>query len=130
VQSRKTMPNLNAMPEVIWDLYGYLSQADFTESRPWHSPYLEVMLWPYDYAPETSLPWPKDWPDLDSPRAFPRGNGYSIFLDGSQEHALIDFLAKRSPNGAVEISGKKWTVAWRPVFPSEPVWRHAFGRID
>ncbi len=56
-----------------------------------------------------------------------REGSYSIFLDAALESELVNFLSKRKKKGAIEIGGKKWAASVRPVFPSEPVWRKAFG---
>ena len=98
---------------------------DYSDSQEWTPHYLEVMVWPYEYAPDTSIVWPKDWPGLNSKRSFKREDSYSIFLDGSVLPELQKFLRKEKEKGAVEIDGKKWAVSFRSVFPSEPVWRKA-----
>jgi len=118
------------IPNELRQLYHYLVTADFTESRPWRPAYVEAMIWPLDDAFDGLIHWPKTWPDLNSDRAIKRKNGFSIFLDGSMRDDLKNFLAGEKEKGAVEIDGRKWTVASRPVFPSEPVWRKAFSRIE
>jgi hypothetical protein len=84
------------------------------------------MIWPYEYAPDVSITWPKNWPGLDSKRAIKRGDSYSIFLDGIMFPELQKFLKTRKEKGAVKIGDKKWAVSFRYVFPSEPMWRKAF----
>jgi hypothetical protein len=121
---------IGRIPDPLRELYHYLLTVDFTESRPWRPAYVEAMIWPFDNANDGLLRWPKDWPDLNSDRAIKRQNGYSIFLDGSRRDALAEFLAKEKSKGAVEIDGRKWTADSRPVFPSEPIWRKAFARIE
>jgi hypothetical protein len=43
---------------------------------------------------------------------------------------LKQFLAAAKAKTAVEIDDRKWSVASRPVFPSEPVWRKAFSGLE
>lgn len=112
-------------PAVLLDVHKSLCAVNFPESRVWVPKYIEVMLWSYEYAPEASVQWPKEWPSLRSERAWKRGNAYSIFLDGSELPKLQAFLATRKERGAVEIDGKKWAIAYRDAFPSEPIWRAA-----
>jgi len=112
-------------PDELLELHKFLCLLDYSESQEWAPRYLEVMIWPYEYAPEASIIWPKDWPGLDSKRSFKSGDSHSIFLDGSVLPELRKFLAARKERGAVEIGGKKWAVSFRSVFPSEPVWRKA-----
>jgi len=123
-------PGGDLIPVRLRQLYHYLFTVDFTESRTWHPAYVEAMLWPYDHAQDQSLHWPKTWPDLSFDRALKRTRGFSIFLDGSMEADLKKFLAGAPEGGAVEIDGKTWSMAWRPTFPSEPIWRKAFARLD
>ena len=114
------------VPEQLLELHKFLSTLDYSDDKEWAPRYLEVMIWPYEYAPGALITWPKDWPGLESERSFKRKESYSIFLDGSQLPELREFLRTRKENGAVEIGGKKWAVSFRAVFPSEPVWRNAF----
>jgi hypothetical protein len=118
------------IPDELRELYHYLLTVDFTESRPWRPGFVEAMLWPFEGAPDKVVPWPKSWPDLSSDRAIKRKNGFSIFLDGSMRDDLKQFLSFENEKDAVEINGKDWSVASRPAFPSEPVWRKAFSKID
>ncbi len=121
---------ISKLPDQLRQLYHYLLTVDFTETRLWKPTYVEAMLFPFDDASDGLIQWPKAWPDLKSDRAVQRKSGYSIFLDGSMRDELKDFLAGEKEKGAVEIDGKKWTVASRPVFPSEPIWRKAFSKIE
>lgn len=114
------------LPETIKDLHAYLTSLDFAEAKPWNPKFIEVMIWPYDYAPEESIHWPKDWPGLDSPSTLKRRDAYSIFLPGAEIPRLRDFLTTQKEKGAVEIGGKKWAVSVRYTFPSESIWSKAF----
>jgi hypothetical protein len=114
------------LPGVIKNLHAYLTSLDFADAKPWEPPYIEVMIWGYDYAPDESIHWPKDWPGLESPNTLKRGDSYSIFLPGTELPKLRDFLKTRKEKGAVEIGGKKWAVSLRYTFPSESIWSKAF----
>ena len=122
-------PGGDPLPAQLRQLYQYLFAVDFTESRSWHPAYVETMIWPYEDAPAECLHWPATWPGLNSDRVLKRAQGWSIFLDGSRQEDLKKFLDGAPEGGAVEIGGKKWSVAWRPAFPSEPVWRKAFSSL-
>jgi hypothetical protein len=116
-------------PQALLDLNASLCSLDFPGSEKWAPPYAEVMMWNYSYAPGTSVPWPKNWPGLDSSRTIRRGEDYSIFIDGamlSQLHAFVHGIPQKS---AVAIDGKKMSVSIRVPFPSEPVWRRALESI-
>jgi len=96
------------------------------DAKPWVPLYIEVLLWSYSYAPDASIVWPGKWPNLDSPRTRKRGDSYSIYLDGTELQSLKEFVATRKEKGAVELSGKKFSIAYRYALPSEPVWMKAF----
>jgi hypothetical protein len=114
------------LPDSLRNLYDYLVRLKFVGAKPWQPTYIEVMVWGYSYAPDKSIHWPKEWPRLESPDTIKRGDAYSIFLPGADIAKLRSFLNTRKEKGAVEIGGKKWAVAYRYAFPSEPVWMRAF----
>ena len=116
----------DTLPESLVRLHEYLTQLDCADAKEWIPQYVEVMIWPYDNAPDTSIQWPAEWPGVDSEDAIARGESYSIFMPGDKINDLRRFLATRKDHGAVEISGRKWSVSLRYVFPSEPVWWTAF----
>lgn len=115
-----------SLPASLAGLQRYLVGGTCEEGVPWIPEHVEIMLWPYEYAPQKSIQWPADWPGLDSPEATQRGDSYSIYLTGSKLDELRSFLKTRNEKGAVEVGGKKWAASYRYVFPSEPVWSKAF----
>jgi hypothetical protein len=115
-------PEPDAPPAELLALHAWLAELDFPQSQEWTPQYVEVMLWDYSYAPDSSIVWPREWPSLASPRTVKRGSSYSIFLDGSQLPKLRAFLATRTERGAVEVEGKKMAAEFRYAFPGEPVW--------
>jgi hypothetical protein len=118
----------DTMPKELASLYEFLHSRDYPDSHRWLPKYFEVIIWPYEYAPDTSIRWPRDWPSIDSERAIKHGDMYSIFLDSALLPQLERFLRTRKETGAVEVAGKKRAADWRYVFPSEPVWRKALER--
>ncbi|MGB7622141.1 MAG: hypothetical protein WBN92_07300 [Terriglobia bacterium] len=123
-------PKPDELPVPIRQVHEYLRTLDYKDSTPWESPYVEVIIWAYEYAPAQSIQWPKDWPGLRSPNTLKRGGSYSIFLPSKELPRLRDFLKTRKEKGAVEIDGKKWAVSVRFAFPSEPVWINAFRKRE
>lgn len=116
-------------PRALLDLNVSLCSLNFPGSDKWSPPYAEVMMWDYNYAPGTSVPWPKNWPGLDSSRTIRRGEDYSIFMDGGMLPQLNAFDQGIPQKSAVAIGGKKMSISIRLPFPSEPVWRQAFESI-
>lgn len=119
------------LPAEVLALDRYLGSFDVKDCPVWQPQYIEVMIWPFDGAAKAPIAWPKGWPGLDSERAMARHDGaYSIFLDGSKLPELQKLLASLDAYSAINLDGKKWSVAFRPVMPSEPVWRTALERVE
>ena len=110
-------PRPDSLPREVKRLSELLVSLKPAHEVEWEPHYLEVMLWPYEYSPETPLPWPSEWPNLKSPWAFARGDSWSVILDGSQRSKLEAFVAKRGERQAIALDGHKWAIAWRPVTP-------------
>jgi hypothetical protein len=56
---------------------------------PWLPRHVEVMFWPYEYAPDEAIIWPRDWPGLRSKGTKTRGEGsYSVYLPSAKLVAL------------------------------------------
>ena len=111
------------LPDSLVQLCSFLRSIGNPQSRRWQPKYIEVMVWPKEYALWQPITWPKEWPSLDSERAVKRGDSYSIFLHADLLPKSQKFLRSRRETGALEIGGKKWAATYRYVFPSEPVWR-------
>lgn len=99
-----------------------LSEYQSPDPKVWEPEAIEVMIWPYEYAPEASIIWPETWPGLDHPATVQRGDSYSLFVPISDKEALMAFLETRKPRGAVEIGGRKWAVSLRTPLPGEARW--------
>lgn len=92
------------------------------KAEAWEPEAIEVMIWPYEYAPEASIIWPAEWPGLDHPATVQRGDSYSLFIPIRDKDALLAFLETRKARGAVEIGGRKWAVSLRTPLPQEARW--------
>ncbi|GGD48072.1 hypothetical protein [Pseudoxanthomonas indica] len=113
----------DALPDNIKGLHQYLSEFHVAAATQWIPEQIEVMIWDYSHAPDASIQWPTRWPGLSDPTTRKRRDDYSIYLPGTEEGALVALLATQKEKGAVEIDGKKWSVAYRYVFPR---WRDSF----
>lgn len=111
-----------ALPPSVVTAYDRLKGYRNSSARPWMPARVEVMIWPYEYAPEASIHWPEAWPTPSSEGSRKRGDGYSLFLPAQDYDALIALLKTRREKGAVEIAGKKWAVSVRLPFPAEERW--------
>lgn len=112
----------SAVPPTVAAANARLAAFDHPGARPWLPERIEVMIWPYEYAPDASIDWPADWPGLDSEHAVRRGGGYSLFVPATHRERLIAFLRTRRERGAVQIGGHKWSASLRYPFPMEGMW--------
>jgi hypothetical protein len=111
------------VPEAVVSAHDVLSAFRHPQSRSWLPQDIEVMIWPYEYAPAPSIKWPKAWPDLSDAKTIQRREGaFSIFMPSAKLEALRAFLRQRREKGAVEIGGRKWSVSIRFPFPHEKLW--------
>jgi len=122
-------PRADALPREVKRLGDLLASLKPQHEVEWQPRYLEVMLWPYEYSPESPLPWPSEWPNLKSPSAFARGDSWSIILDGSQRATLEAIIATRGERQAIALDGHKWAIAWRPVMPGGHLARDIAARL-
>lgn len=107
-------------PEEFLALWNFLEDSDWNPSEPWEPSHLEVMLWPYEYAPDDSIIWPAEWPDLEDVTTIERREDfYSVYLPARFEVEFLNFINTRKQKGAVLINGRKMTVSVRTPFPHE-----------
>ena len=106
-------------PSELLTLFDYYTGYNNSNATDWEPTHIEVMIWPYDYAPEKSIIWPSDWPDINSSSTRKRGDSYSIYLPFEHYDKLKRFIATRNEKGAVEINGEKWAISTRSPFPHE-----------
>lgn len=114
---------VSRLPRSVRKAYDTVRSFSHARSHRWLPEKIEVMVWPYEYAPEPSIMWQPGWPGLSDPDTVRRGdNSYSLFLPSSELKNLEQFLATENPKGAVEIDGHKWAVSFRIPFPQERLW--------
>ncbi len=93
------------------------------QGESWLPQSIEVMLWPYEYAPEESVAWPGGWPDLMAATTRKRGeDSFSVYLPADSLAALRKLLATQKERGAVLINGRKMAAGYRLPFPGEEKW--------
>jgi hypothetical protein len=101
---------------------------DFRPSgaHPWDPGFVEVLLTDYGYAPGPSLPWPENWPKLESPLSRKTGRrgsfSYVMVFPSDRVSELNAFITKRASRGAILIGGAKFSVGSRWPFPGEKNW--------
>ena len=110
------------VPQVLIDTFQFVSGYDNPNAEGWLPDFIEVMIWPYEYAPDKNLAWPKGWPTLSDSKTIQRGDMYSLFVEKSRYGNLVTFLSKRREKQAVQIDGKKWAISIRFPFPNESIW--------
>jgi hypothetical protein len=116
------LAGLSQLPPQVAASYRRMSSFDRPDAVAWAPEAIEVMISPYEHAPDESIIWPSRWPGLDHPGTRQRGNGLSLFIPASEDAALRAFLQEQRELGAVLIDGRKWAVSTRFPFPKEDRW--------
>ncbi len=112
-----------SLPAEIRDALLRIDRERSVAGTRWFPTTIEVMLWPYEYAPDASIIWPKDWPGLGAKDTQKRGeDSFSVFLPSEKLSELRKLLDTRKARGAVLIDGKKMAESHRFPFPGEKAW--------
>ena len=117
------------VPAAFKHLYTKLLRYSPPGAAPWTPDSLQVSIWPYEYAPDNPpLRWPASWPGLQSPRWHRRSHPTveeirTIRFPFSFSIPLDSMLSARRTKQAIGISGKKWAMKYRWIFPYEKEWR-------
>ena len=110
------------LPATVHEAFLYVSNFRHDRSEIWLPEQVEVMIWPYEYAPEPSIAWKSEWPSLSDPSTVWRGDSYSLYLPSSELEEVRAFIASRNSKGAILIDGRKWAASVRIPFPREELW--------
>jgi hypothetical protein len=107
------------LPDELTRALRRVLKYDNANSSAWMPEYIEVMIWPFDYAKGKVADWPAKWPGIADKKTIRRKNTYSIFVPESQYAELKKFMAQLKQTQAVGIDNKKWAVSTRFPFPHE-----------
>ena len=105
-------------PSQILKIHDFVLNFGADKSMKWIPGKIEVMLSDYSHSPDTPIPWPANWPDLNSPDTR-KQEGYvtSIFLDRKYLNQLTKLMKKRREKQAFEINGRKYLIGYRFPIP-------------
>jgi len=111
-------------PPAFLGFIAALSSVTPERMVPWDPGYVEIIWADYGYAPDPSLPWPEEWPGLNSPFARHGDDLIKAILVFPSSHLkeLDAFLARRRECGAILINGKKMSGHYRWPLPGEKKW--------
>lgn len=117
-------------PPQFMSLYSRLKALAETQpplAQSWNPSQVEVRLRDdFKHRFSQSVPWPKEWPAPNSPRAKAHGdNAWYVLLDGAKLPQLRCLLPFNENESAVLIDGKIWAACWRPILPGESGWWNA-----
>jgi hypothetical protein len=107
----------NITPQLFVEIYDKIMNYNNKFAQEWKPPFIEVMLWDYDYAPNKRQ-WPENFPDLNSSSTLKHGNMYSIYIENKQQLEFLKFYRSIREKECVEINGKKMSISYRMPFPN------------
>ena len=92
-------------------------------AHSWAPEVVQVLIWPYDYAPGEVHPWPADWPAYEASQ--PRGGeGLRLLtLPGTELRKLQQFIGALGEKDSVGLGGHKWAISYRIPLPEEQLWQ-------
>ncbi len=112
-----------ALPKEVRGFLARIEKEREKQGDAWLPESIEVMLWPYEYAPDASIVWPAGWADLKSRTTRKRGeDSYSVFLPSISYPELRKFISTCREKGAILINDKKMAISFRFPFPDELKW--------
>jgi len=121
-------------PPQFMSLYYRLKTLAETQpplAQSWNPSQVEVRLRDdFKHRYSQSVPWPKDWPAPNSPRAKAhKDHAWYVLMDGAKLPQLRCLLPFNN-EPAVLIDGKIWAACWRPILPGESGWWNAIMSRD
>lgn len=109
IGSIKEKQNRKRWPSTLTNLYKDIVDFDDEKAIIWIPEKVEVSLSDYNNSPDSPIPWPKNWPGLNSPETRKNGDYVtSIFLEKKYFYQLTRLIKGRREKQDFEISGKKY----------------------
>lgn len=124
------------VPTAFRNLYQKLLGFSPPGAKSWAPDSLLISIWPYEYAPDNPpLRWPTSWPGLENTRWHTHSDPFveevrTIRLPFSFSVALDSILHVERTKQAIGISGRKWSMGYRWIFPYEDQWRWLAERLE
>lgn len=123
-----------AVPAAFKAVYATMMGFSAPAARPWTPDSLEVVMWPYEYAPDDPpLQWPPRWPNLTDPATVHAADNvvaetWRLRLPIARRDSLEAFLRSVREKQAIGISGHKVVARYRLLYPGEARWRPLLDR--
>lgn len=112
------------LPQAFMHIFERAGAFSDDRSREWLPEKFEVMLTDYSYSPETPIPWPAGWPDLNAPNSRHwkgegngRPGGGRIYLPIKYLPKLQQIGSKMKEKQAFLINGRKYSFGYRLAPP-------------
>jgi len=106
-------------PKDFLTVYDNIKKFKDKNAKEWLPENIEIMLTDYSHSPEKPKEWPENWPNLESESTVKRSESlYSLFLQKEHFDDFIKLISDLKEKQAVEINGKKFSVAYRLPYPN------------
>lgn len=105
-------------PSIVLKIHDFITHFDAEKYTKWEPNEIEVLLSDYSHSPDIPIPWPPNWPDLNSLNTRKQqGYSTSLFLEKKYFNQLKKLLKNRREKQAFEINGKKFFIGYRFPIP-------------
>ena len=106
-------------PQAFLDTYNTIINFKGENATTWIPEYIEVLLTDYSHSPRTPLPWPEEWPNLESKSTVERNDSlYSLYLPKANYEDYLALLNQLKEKQGVQINGTIFSVSTRFPFPN------------
>lgn len=106
------------VPKQFLTVYDNIKNFKGKSVKKWLPNKIEVLFWDYGHAPN-KRPWLHGFPDLNSPTTIARHDSmYSVYIDRDDFDEFKAYYSSMGEKEAVEINGRKMSIAHRLPFPN------------
>ncbi len=108
------------VPPSVLHVLDTIAQFKAPDAKPWVPPYIEVMIWPFEYSKVSPRAWPSDWPGISDPTTRKRrDDNYSIYLSSKHFARFLEYYGSLGEKQAILLDNRKWALSYRIPFPGE-----------
>lgn len=121
----RSEPRPDFPPRSLYEAVQILDRFNDARAQEWGPAEYEVYSWPCGVGMKDTKDWPEAWPDLpqDRPSVYPQWNVSRLSAGDPDTVPTVLGPTITTMFRSVRRGSKEWCVNYRPIFPSEALWR-------